>query len=241
MRLDKYLANSHEGSRSEVRALIQKGLVTVNSKVIKDPAAKVVPEDEVICNGTRICFKEHYYYMLNKPPGYVSATEDGNERTVLELFPEKLRKNLFPVGRLDKDSVGLLLVCDDGELSHRLLSPASHVDKVYLIHTDEPLTDEDVKCFADGMTLEDGTKLQSANLLISAEAPKVATVTIREGKYHQIKRMIACRGKKVIYLKRLSMGGLTLDPGLCEGQFRELTPEEIAALTAPVVTEKDNA
>ncbi len=241
MRLDKYLANSHEGSRSEVRALIQKGLVSVNSQVIRDPAAKVTADDEVICNGNRITFCEHYYYMLNKPAGYVSATEGETEKTVLELFPEKLRKNLFPVGRLDKDSVGLLLVCDDGELSHRLLSPSSHVDKVYLIRTDEPLTEEDAAHFAEGMTLEDGTVLQSAILSISDDDPALATVTIREGKYHQIKRMVACCGKKVIYLKRLSMGSLTLDPGLAEGGYRELTREEIASLTVAGITEKDNA
>ena len=146
------------------------------------------------------------------------------------MFPEKLRKGLFPVGRLDKDSVGLLIVCDDGDTAHRLLSPSHHVDKKYLIRTDGPLCDEDAEKFASGMTLEDGTVLKSAVLDISPSDPCEAVVTIREGKYHQIKRMVKCRGKNVVYLKRLSMGALKLDPALNEGEYRELTDEEISLL-----------
>ena len=230
MRLDKYLANSHEGSRSEVKEHIRKGRVSVNGVICTDPSFSVGPGDEVCRDMRRVEHKQHYYYMLNKPAGLVSATEDFREKTVLDMFPENIRKGLFPVGRLDKDSVGLLLVCDDGELSHRLLSPASHVDKKYLIHTDEPLGEDDVRAFSEGMTLDDGIKLQSAKLDISEEDPRTAFVTIHEGKFHQIKRMISERGKNVTYLKRISMGSLILDPDLCEGEYRELTDDETRAL-----------
>ena len=230
MRLDKYLADSHEGSRSEVKEHIKKGRVSVNGMVIKDPSYHVGGDDDVVCCGHSVSHRHHYYYMLNKPPGIVSATEDTREKTVMDLFPEKLRKRLFPVGRLDKDSVGLLIICDDGETAHRLLSPSHHVDKKYMIKTDEPLSDEDVKLFASGMTLEDGTVLQSALLEISDEDSCEAFVTIHEGKYHQIKRMIQRCGKNVVYLKRLSMGALQLDPALAEGVYRELSDEEINML-----------
>lgn len=230
MRLDKYLADSHVGSRSEVKEHIKKGRVSVNGMVIKDPSYHVGGDDDVVCCGHSVSHRHHYYYMLNKPPGIVSATEDTREKTVMDLFPEKLRKRLFPVGRLDKDSVGLLIICDDGETAHRLLSPSHHVDKKYMIKTDEPLSDEDVKVFASGMTLEDGTVLQSALLEISDEDSCEAFVTIHEGKYHQIKRMIQRCGKNVVYLKRLSMGALQLDPALAEGVYRELSDEEINML-----------
>ena len=235
MRLDKYLANSHEGSRSEVKEHIKKGRVSVNGMVIKDPSYHVGGDDDVVCCGHSVSHRHHYYYMLNKPPGIVSATEDTREKTVLDLFPERLRKGLFPVGRLDKDSVGLLIICDDGETAHRLLSPSHHVDKKYMIKTDEPLSDEDVKVFASGMTLEDGTVLQSALLEISDEDSCEAFVTIHEGKYHQIKRMIQRCGKNVVYLKRLSMGALQLDPALAEGEYRELSDEEIGLILENVL------
>ena len=230
MRLDKLLADSHEGSRSKVKENIRKGVVTVNGVVCTDPSRKVGTQDEVFLNGRRVRYSQHYYYMLNKPAGFVSATEDGNERTVVELFPEELRKGLFPVGRLDKDSTGLLIICDDGELAHRLLAPSSHVDKKYVIRTNEPLVEKDADMFREGIILEDGTKLKSADLDISKEDPHEAIVIIREGKYHQVKRMVASCGKKVISLKRISMGTLVLDPGLSEGQYRELTEEEILKL-----------
>ena len=235
MRLDKYLADSHEGSRSEVKEHIKKGRVSVNGMVIKDPSYHVGGDDDVVCCGHSVSHRHHYYYMLNKPPGIVSATEDTREKTVMDLFPEKLRKRLFPVGRLDKDSVGLLIICDDGETAHRLLSPSHHVDKKYMIKTDEPLSDEDVKLFASGMTLEDGTVLQSALLEISDEDSCEAFVTIHEGKYHQIKRMIQRCGKNVVYLKRLSMGALQLDPALAEGEYRELSDEEIGLILENVL------
>ena len=222
LRLDKYLANSRAGSRSEVKEHIRKGRVTVNGKVCRDNSRYIEEMDEVCLDGRRIVYKEHVYYMLNKPAGVVSATEDPVERTVIDLFPPELRKGLFPVGRLDKDSVGLLIITDDGEFAHRFTSPSGHVDKRYLIRTDQPLCVEDAKKFSEGITLADGTRLKSAKLEISENDPCQAEVTISEGKYHQIKRMIASCGKTVTYLKRLSMGDITLDPDLEEGEFKEL-------------------
>ena len=227
MRLDRYLTASRIGSRSEVKNHIRKGLISINGSVCKDPSYHVDAADEVCFNGQNIVYKEHVYYMLNKPAGYVSATEDDREKTVLEMFPEKERKGLFPVGRLDKDSVGLLIVTDDGELAHRLTSPKKHVDKRYLIRTDAPLSEDDSAAFSKGMVLSDGTKLKKASLEIGKEDPTEAVVTISEGKYHQVKRMTENRGKKVLYLKRLSVGNLKLDPELEEGKYRELTDEEI--------------
>ena len=228
MRLDKYLADMHVGTRSEVKEQIRKGRVQVNGSVVKDPGLGVSAEDRVEADGVQIGYQEHFYYMLNKPAGILTATEDRKQPTVMDLFPENLRKNLAPVGRLDKDTVGLLLITDDGALAHRLLAPKSHVDKVYLAGTDLPVTDEDVKRFAGGMTLADGTQLMPAGLEILS--PDRSRGTIHEGKFHQIKRMFEACGKKVVYLKRLSMGTLTLDPTLPEGEWRELTKEEVRML-----------
>ena len=218
------------GSRSEVKDLIRKGLVYVNGTACKDCSFQVDQQGEVCLNGRKIRYMEHVYYMLNKPAGYVSATEDLREKTVLDLFPEKIRKGLFPAGRLDKDSVGLLLLTDDGELAHRLMSPKHHVDKRYLICTDAPLTDDDVRAFAEGIVLSDGTRFKSAGLDISEDDPSKAVVTISEGKFHQIKRMVESRRNRVRYLKRLSVGPLMLDPKLEEGMYRELTDEETGLL-----------
>ena len=218
------------GSRSEVKDLIRKGLVYVNGTACKDCSFQVDQQDEVCLNGRKIRYMEHVYYMRNKPAGYVSATEDLREKTVLDLFPEKIRKGLFPAGRLDKDSVGLLLLTDDGELAHRLMSPKHHVDKRYLICTDAPLTDDDVRAFAEGIVLSDGTRYKSAGLDISEDDPSKAVVTISEGKFHQIKRMVESRRNRVRYLKRLSVGPLMLDPKLEEGMYRELTDEETGLL-----------
>ena len=247
MRLDKYLADMGAGSRSQVKQLIKKGAVRINGKTANDPGAAVTGADTVECNGAVISYRDHFYFMLNKPAGVITATEDDRQKTVLDLFPENIRKRLFPVGRLDKDTVGLLLITDDGALAHRLLAPKSHVDKVYLAGTDLPVTEEDVKQFAKGLTLTDGTELMPAGLEIwtgdvkaesfgklitktSETNGHLSLVTIREGKFHQIKRMFEACGKKVVYLKRLSMGSLTLDPALLEGEWRELTGEEVLSL-----------
>lgn len=227
MRLDKYLALSRAGTRSEVKDHIRKGSVSVNGSVVKDPALHVDNTDEITLCGRKITYKEHVYYMLNKPAGVVSATEDDTEKTVIDLFPEDMRKGLFPVGRLDKDSVGLLIITDDGAFSHNLMSPKNHVDKRYLIRTDLPLDEADVYAFSEGITLADKTKLKPATLEITSPDRTEAIVTISEGKYHQVKRMIASRGKKVLFLKRISIGKLRLDPNLKEGEYRELSENEI--------------
>ncbi len=231
MRLDKYLTGARIGSRSEVKDLIRKGCVKANGTVIKDVSYHVLPDDEIFVNNSTVTYKEHVYYMLNKPAGYVSATEDNKDKTVLDLFPEKLRKGLFPAGRLDKDSVGLLIITDDGDFAHRLMSPRKHVDKRYLIRIDAPLLAEDAQAFSEGIVLADNTVFRSATLEISHEDPTEAVVTISEGKYHQIKRMTESRGKKVIYLKRLSVGNLMLDPDLPEGSYRELSDEEVETIS----------
>ncbi len=231
MRLDRYLTASRCGSRSEVKEYIRKGRVTVNGKVCPDPSCHVGSDDEVCLDAGTVVYREHVYYMLNKPAGCVSATEDGRDKTVLDLFPEEMRRRLFPAGRLDKDSVGLMLITDDGDLAHRLMSPKNHVNKRYLIRTDAPFDKEDADEFAKGLVLADGTKFKSALLEISEDDPSEAIVTISEGKYHQVKRMTACRGKNVVYLKRLSVGNLLLDPQLSEGDYRELTDEEVRSIT----------
>ncbi len=234
-----------QGSRQEVKARIKKGEVSVDGSVVKKPETQVTEASEVRVSGQQIRYQKYRYYMLNKPAGVVSATQDPVEKTVLDLLPVALRKGIAPVGRLDKDTVGLLLLTDDGELAHRLLSPRSHVDKVYLAGLDQEVTSRDIESFAQGITLADGTlcKLAQLQKISREEAQRLtgweeaklqeyqfAAVTISEGKYHQVKRMAAACGKKVCFLKRLSMGSLTLEPALEEGSFRELTEEEREAL-----------
>ena len=230
MRLDKYLADMNTGSRSQVKQLIKKGSVFVNGKKATDPGMAVSNADTVECDGVMIVHRDHFYYMLNKPAGLITATEDKRQETVLDLFPEGMRRRLFPVGRLDKDTVGLLIITDDGELDHELMAPSHHVDKRYLLHTDAPMTEEDAEAFRKGLVLNDGTAFKGAELEIDPEDDKKAVITITEGKYHQIKRMLQARGKQVIYLKRLSVGALELDPELAEGAYRELSEEELQIL-----------
>ena len=231
MRIDKYLANMQNISRQEIKKYIKNNCVLVDGKIITDPGFKVDPEKaNVTLNGKTIRYEKNRYIMMNKPAGVVSATHDDNDTTVIDLLPKELGKDMFPVGRLDKDTVGLLILTNDGELSHRLLSPRNHVEKTYCLKTDLPLDDTDVLAFADGIELKDGTGLLPARLMINDEDKTEATVIISEGKYHQIKRMIASRGKKVLFLKRVSMGPIMLDPKLKEGSFRTLDDTEIALL-----------
>ena len=186
---------------------------------------------EITVNGEALPWRQYTWVMLNKPAGYLSATEDGRGATVLDLLPQELqRQHLFPVGRLDKDTEGLMLLTDDGELAHRLLSPKYHVDKRYYARVDGPLGPADAAAFAAGLTLEDGLVCLPAGL--EPLGPGECIVTLREGKFHQVKRMLAARGAPVLYLKRLSMGPLALDGTLAPGAFRELTAEETAALRA---------
>lgn len=232
MRLDKYLAEMGVGTRTEVKKLIRQGKVSVNGKVEKKPEAKIDPQQSIIlCNGVAVAYEKFEYYMLNKPAGVVSATTDSRDKTVLDLIEDKRRKDLFPVGRLDKDTEGLLLITNDGELAHRLLSPKKHVDKVYYAKIDGIVTEEDQKAFAQGVSIGGGemAKPSKLEILVSDQISEIR-LTIQEGKFHQVKRMFESVGKKVIYLKRLSMGTLILDETLALGEYRPLTEEEIKAL-----------
>lgn len=232
IRLDKYLADMGVGTRSEVKNHIRKGLVTVDGNPARKPEEKIEPgRQEVRVNGTPVSYAEFEYYMLNKPAGVVSATKDKRERTVLDLLTDKKRKDLFPVGRLDKDTEGLLLITNDGELSHRLLSPARHVDKTYYARIQGRVTEADVLAFAEGLDIGDEKPTRPARLeiLCAADISEIE-VTIQEGRYHQVKRMFEAVDKRVIYLKRLTMGSLVLDSGLPAGEYRELTKEELEKL-----------
>lgn len=227
LRLDKLLADTGLWSRKEARDLIRRGQVTVDGAVVKQPEAKVDPaQSSLTAAGQPVLWQKYAYIMMNKPSGVLTATEDRRQPTVLDLLPQELRrKQLRPVGRLDKDTEGLLLLTDDGPLAHRLLAPKSHVDKVYYAETEGTVDEDDIAAFAAGMTLGDGLVCQSAGL--ERLGPERCLVTLREGKFHQVKRMLAARGKPVRYLKRLSMGPLTLDEVLAPGAWRPLTEEEV--------------
>lgn len=232
IRLDKYLADMGVGTRQEVKKYIRQGRVCVDGQVCKRPELKVETDTQkVTFDGKKLGYVAYEYYMLYKPAGYVSATEDKKERTVMELIKEKKRKDLFPAGRLDKDTEGLLLITNDGELAHRLLSPKKHVDKVYYAKVQGIVGEKDVQIFAQGMEIGEGERAKPSDLRIlsSGQVSKIE-LTIQEGKYHQVKRMFEAVGKKVLYLKRLSMGSLTLDPNLQPGEYRKLTNEELKRL-----------
>ena len=229
-RLDKILANTGRWSRKEVKELVRAGRVSVDGRIVRSPEEKYDPAAGFSVDGEPISGERLTYLMLHKPAGLVSATEDPRQPTVLSLLPEHLRRvGLFPAGRLDKDTEGLLLLTNDGPLAHDLLSPRRHVDKTYFVRVDGVLDGADTAAFEAGMTLTDGYTCLPAGLEV-LEAPETAIVTLREGKYHQIKRMLAARGKPVVYLKRLTMGPLTLDPALAPGAWRPLTAEELNAL-----------
>ena len=235
MRIDKYLANMNVGSRKEVHKLIKAGLVSVNGKIVKTPKEKVKESDVVEVNGQEIAYQQYHYFLLNKPKGVLSATEDLHQKTVIDLLEVKDQyKDLAPVGRLDKDTTGLLLITNDGQLNHELLAPNKHVDKVYQALIAGKVTIDTVATFASGMELKDSTVLKPAKLEIldvdeSKDQSKIR-ITIKEGKYHQIKRMFGAVGMKVLELDRLQMGSLQLDPQLKRGHYRELTEEELSAL-----------
>ena len=232
-RLDKIIASTGKYSRREVKLLVKQGVVLVDGIPARSPEDKYDPEQvEIAVNGELLTYRRYTWVMLNKPAGYLSATEDGRGATVLDLLPEELQKQgLFPVGRLDKDTEGLLLLTNEGGLAHDLLSPRHHVDKVYYTRVAGCLTEEDCKAFEEGMTLGDGLVCQPAGLsILTAGEESEAHVTLREGKFHQVKRMLAHRGKPVLYLERIRMGNLTLDPTLLRGHFRFLTAEELKKL-----------
>ena len=233
-RLDKVLSNLGYGSRKEIKQAIRKGLIEVNGELVKDNGMQVDPEaDKIVVNGEEIFYRKYIYLMMNKPDGVVSATVDNRDETVIDLLEvEHQVFNPFPVGRLDKDTVGLLLLTNDGELNHRLISPKWKVDKIYYAKIDKKVTEEDIKKFKNGITLDDGYVCKEAKLEIleATEDGSEVMITIQEGKYHQVKRMFEAVGKTVVYLKRVEFGTLKLDEDLEEGEYRELTEEEINIL-----------
>jgi len=233
VRIDKMLANLGYGSRKEVKDLLKSGGVKVNDTVVKNGKEQVNPDiDTVTLHGEVIEYKEYIYLMMNKPQGVISATEDHYEETVIDLLElEDAVFSPFPVGRLDKDTEGLLLLTNDGQLAHQLLSPKKHVPKTYFAVIDREVTEEDVLAFQEGVTLDDGyvTKPGKLKILKSGIRSDIE-LTITEGKFHQVKRMFEAVGKKVVYLQRISMGPLKLDETLELGEYRELTEEEITML-----------
>ncbi|MEK4700817.1 pseudouridine synthase [Solibacillus sp. FSL R7-0668] len=233
MRLDKLLANMGYGSRKEVKVLLKQKAVTVDGEVVKDSAMHVDPEQQIVSVfGERVEYIEFIYVMMNKPPGVISATEDRQDKTVIDLLDPYIQHfEPFPVGRLDKDTEGLLLITNDGNLAHNLLSPKKHVPKWYYAKIDGVVTEADIEAFAQGVTLDDGyhTKPGELKILASGNESEIELM-IQEGKFHQVKRMFEAVGKKVTYLKRLSMGPLQLDEELELGDYRELTKEELTSL-----------
>ncbi|OIK12811.1 16S rRNA pseudouridine(516) synthase [Bacillus sp. MUM 116] len=233
MRIDKMLANLGYGSRKEVKQLLKSGAVKVNDVIVKDAKQHVDPNKETVTlNSEVIEYKEFIYLMMNKPQGILSATEDNSCETVIDLLElEDQVYEPFPVGRLDKDTEGLLLITNDGQLAHRLLSPKKHVPKTYFAVIDQEVTEEDVRAFAEGVTLDDGYKTKPGELkILKSGLRSDIELTITEGKFHQVKRMFESVGKKVVYLQRISMGSLKLDETLELGEYRELTDEEIELL-----------
>lgn len=245
IRLDKFLADTGYGTRSNVKQFIKKGSILIDGVKATRPDIKIDPEvNKINVNGRDVIYEQFEYYMLNKPAGVISASFDEREKTVVDLIKEKKRRDLFPVGRLDRDTVGLLLITNDGELSRRLLAPGKHVNKVYLVRVTGELDEEDVKAFSEGLDIGDEKLTMPAELKIikiydeselseNSETSHIiseAEVTIMEGRFHQVKRMFEKRGHEVVFLKRLSMGALKLDDSLTEGEYRRLTEEELKSL-----------
>lgn len=242
MRLDRFLSEAGAGTRSEVKQFIRKGLVSVNGSIIKEAGSQVAEEKDVVClKGVPLSFSKYHYYMLHKPAGVVTATRDSRQKTVMDLVSDIPVKGLFPVGRLDKDTEGLLLLTDDGVLAHELLSPKKHVDKTYLAEIRGPLSFEAVSALEQGVDI--GEKKKTAPAKVEILEKKRILLTIREGRYHQVKRMFKAVENEVLYLKRLSMGSLTLDENLEKGEYRPLKESEIEALKKEYVhdTKRESA
>ncbi len=226
-RLDKIISHAFSLSRTDAKKAIKSGEVCVGGEVVKDSSLKA-DYSSVTLGGKRAEHEEHIYIMLNKPAGVVSASESRSEKTVIDLVPEHLRrKGLFPAGRLDKDTVGFVLITDDGAFAHDILSPRKHIEKTYLVRTDKPMPLSLEEQFKNGVTLYDGSECMPADLKICKDKPDEAVVKIKEGKYHQIKRMFRVNSLSVEYLKRTAMGKLELDKSLKEGECRKLSKEEI--------------
>jgi 16S rRNA pseudouridine516 synthase len=233
-RLDKILGNLGYGSRKEIKGIVKKKLVEVDGDIAKDSSMQVDVEKNIITiNGERIIYRKYIYLMMNKPQGVVSATFDNYDETVIDLLqPEHQLFSPFPIGRLDKDTVGLLLITNDGELNHRLISPKWHVDKVYFAKINKEVNEEDIIAFKDGVILDDDYKCMPSTLEILKcdENGAEVKVILQEGKFHQVKRMFKSRNKEVVFLKRIIFAGLPLDTSLEEGSYRELTEEELRVL-----------
>ena len=233
MRLDKLLAHSGYGSRKDVKELLKSAHVTVNNERVRSGKVQINPDrDEVFVNDERVEYEEFVYFLLNKPRGVISATEDGHHKTVLDLLSaEDRQKSPFPVGRLDKDTEGLLLLTNDGKLTHQLLTPKNDVGKTYYALINQEVTEEDQEAFKQGVILDDGYETKPANLVIlKSGSVSEVELTITEGKFHQVKRMFQAVGKRVMYLKRIAMGNWQLDPSLKKGEYRRLTKDEITYL-----------
>ncbi len=229
MRLDKLLSETTAYTRSQLKQIIKSGRVSVDGTAVTAPETKIDPTCALIeLDGERVSYAKFHYFMLNKPAGILSATDDRKQKTVINLFPEEMRRRLFPVGRLDKDTTGLLLVTDDGDFAHRVISPRSEIVKTYRAVTGEPVNDADIEAFRQGIVLADGTKCLPAGLEPLPDGS--CLVRVYEGKYHQVKRMLASRSKPVIELKRLSIGALELDKMLLPGEFRQLTENELCSV-----------
>lgn len=231
-RLDKVVSAAQNVSRNDARAFIKKGLVTVNSKVIKDIGAKIDEQnDNIFCNGKMLVYSKFVYIMMNKPKGVISASEGGQEKTVVDILPQEMkRKNLFPAGRLDKDTTGFMLITDDGDFAHRILSPKNHIPKTYIAVLDKPFDDEVIRAFEKGIELKNDSCMP-AEILSLDDSCTTALVTIKQGMYHQIKRMFGKFGLTVVELKRIKMGGLELDGSLSPGECRYITRQELEQIS----------
>ena len=237
MRLDKYLANLQIGTRTQIKEFIKKGMVTVNDDLVKKPEFQVSESDKVTYQGKVLSYTQFQYYMLYKPSGVVTATKDNHDKTVMDLLPGNLGKNLSPVGRLDKDTEGLLLITNDGELSHNLLSPKKHAPKTYYVDVDGVIDPDRISKLENGVDIGDDkdTLPASVKLINKSDDKYSMELTITEGRFHQVKRMVKAIGGNVTYLKRISMGSLSLDEKLEKGDFRPLTTEEVSTLKKIII------
>lgn len=233
-RLDKIIASQGKFSRSEVKKLVKSGRITVDGKLPKSSDIKLSPDEcDIRIDGESLNYKKHIYIMLNKPQGVISASNDREQQTVIDLVPKNLfREGLFPAGRLDGDTTGFVLITDDGDFAHRILSPKNHIMKTYHATLRDELTEDDIIRFKEGLTLGDGTECLEAHVRVLESGDiNLAEIKICEGKYHQVKRMFASIGNKVLELRRVKMGGLDLDESLREGECREITDKELKMIT----------
>ncbi len=229
MRLDKFLCEMNIGSRSQVKNIVRQGLISVNGEIVKNADLKIDEKKDIVqYKGQNLNYAEFYYYMLNKPQGFVSATRDNTAETVVSLLKNDKRDDIFPVGRLDKDTTGLLLLTNDGELAHKLLSPKKHVDKTYRVTVEHALNAENIRNLEQGVDI--GEEKPTLPAKVTVESEKVILLTIHEGKFHQVKRMLQAVNNGVVALERIAFGGLHLDAQLAPGEYRALTDEEIRIL-----------